>query len=413
MEISYFKLLKERNITVLWLAGLISIAGDWLLTISLPFAVYNLTGSTLATGLLFLVQTIPDIFFGQIAGVVADRLNRKTIMIVSDFSRAILLLLLLMVNSAEGVWIIFIVAFLQSFTSQFFYTAQQGIVPQIASSDKLVKVNALFSLSNSIIGIIGPIIGGIIYSIVGLHALAVLDATSFFISGILLLFLTISNKGEKSIENENFPTENFWNQLVDGLIVVKGHLVIVTLFIVMGIVMFVQGIISVMIVPFASEVIGGGATTFSYLASTQGAGMLIGGLMIGVIGEKFSLTSIIALTGILSGIIFLVEVNFPYLPLVLLCSFLFGIPMVMFNVFITSLLQNSISDRYRGRVFGTYQTLNSLFMLCGLGLATLGGDFIPTITFMNIAAILYVVAGIYAYLRLPKEIKLQDKEISV
>src|SRR5437762_8156300 len=106
-------ILRQRNFALLWLGGLVSFAGDWMLFIALPVYVYDLTGSALATGGMFIAQTLPRLLMGSVAGVFVDRWDRRRTMIAADLSRAAILLLLLLVRSADQIWLIYLVAFLQ------------------------------------------------------------------------------------------------------------------------------------------------------------------------------------------------------------------------------------------------------------------------------------------------------------
>src|ERR1017187_7584030 len=107
-------MLRQRNFRLLFLGGLVSSLGDWFLFIALPFYVYTLTGSALATGGTFIAESLPSILFGSVAGVLVDRGDRRRTMIASDVLRAILLLGLLTVRSPETVWVVFAVSFAQS-----------------------------------------------------------------------------------------------------------------------------------------------------------------------------------------------------------------------------------------------------------------------------------------------------------
>src|SRR6202140_1528925 len=71
--------LRQRNFGLLWVGQNISMVGDWVLFVALPFYIYALTGSTLATGIMFIVQTLPRLFFGSVAGVFVDRWNRSSL----------------------------------------------------------------------------------------------------------------------------------------------------------------------------------------------------------------------------------------------------------------------------------------------------------------------------------------------
>jgi len=101
--------LRQRDFSLLWFAGLISITGDWTLNVALPFHVYKITGSALATGLMFMARTLPGVLFGGFAGVFVDRWDRKRTMVIVDLFATLLVLVLLTVDSVSGLWVIYLV----------------------------------------------------------------------------------------------------------------------------------------------------------------------------------------------------------------------------------------------------------------------------------------------------------------
>src|SRR5215472_6588875 len=160
--------LRQRNFTLLWFGQLISMAGDWILLIALPFYVYNLTGSTFATGGMFMAQNVPRILLGSVAGVFVDRWDRRRTMIVSDIARTFILLLLVFVRSVDWLWLVYIIAFVQTAIGQFFGPAENALIPHLVSETNLVGANALNSLSQSLTRLIAPALGGALYGALGL-----------------------------------------------------------------------------------------------------------------------------------------------------------------------------------------------------------------------------------------------------
>ncbi|HKS69860.1 MAG TPA: MFS transporter, partial [Ktedonobacterales bacterium] len=104
--------LRQRNFALLWLAGLISLAGDWVLMIGLPIYVYILTGSVLATAIMLMCAVAPGALVGSVAGVFVDRWDHKRTMVATNVIMALGLLPLLLVRSADNVWIAYAVAVL-------------------------------------------------------------------------------------------------------------------------------------------------------------------------------------------------------------------------------------------------------------------------------------------------------------
>src|SRR5438067_2188537 len=107
-------ILRQRNFALLWSASLISKIGDMVLLIALPFYVYDLTGSTLASGGMLIAETLPRVLIGSFAGVFVDRWDRRRTMVVADLARAAVLLPLLLVGSIETLWIVYAVGVAQA-----------------------------------------------------------------------------------------------------------------------------------------------------------------------------------------------------------------------------------------------------------------------------------------------------------
>src|SRR6266487_3781728 len=148
--------LRQRNFALLWFGQLISLTGDYVLIVALPFYTYQLTGSVLATGVMFLVQALPGLFLGSLAGVFVDRWDRRWTMIASDLLRAGVLLFLLLVRSRDLVWIIYAVAFTEQVISLFFIPAKGAVIPNLVEEQHLMAANSLNSTSDAITRLVDP-----------------------------------------------------------------------------------------------------------------------------------------------------------------------------------------------------------------------------------------------------------------
>src|SRR3954469_11290201 len=120
-------LLRRRSFGLFWTGGLVSAVGDWALMIALPFYLYGLTGSVLATGGMVIARTLPGLLFGSVSGVFVDRWDRRRTMILTDLARAAILLVIPLVHSADGIWIIYLAVFAQNTLSQFFDPAHSAL----------------------------------------------------------------------------------------------------------------------------------------------------------------------------------------------------------------------------------------------------------------------------------------------
>jgi MFS family permease len=155
---------------------------------------------------------------------------------------------------------------------------------------------------------------------------------------------------------------------------------------------------SALFVIFVNQVLGGAALELGWLMSAQAVGGLIGSVLVGAVGQRFSTTRLLGLSAILFGAIDLAIFNYPmFIPGIALGLILFvivGIPGVGFMTGVSTLLQTGIADQYRGRVFGALGTTQSLLALIGTTLAGALADYLGVITLLNIQGGGYILAGL-------------------
>jgi len=390
--------LRHRNFALLWFGGLISMAGDWVLRIGLPLYIYQLTGSTLATGIMFMAGMLPSLLLGSVAGVFVDRWDRRRTMVIANLLLALSLLPLLLVRSVEWVWIAYIAAFAQSCIAQFFDPAESAMLPLLVGEEDLPTANALNALNNNLARLIGPAIGGVVLAVGGLTGVALVDAASFGVAAAMIALITVDGravraKGVPAPAGTGAPWLAVWREWVEGLRIVVQTRTVAIIFLLLGITSLGEGVISVLFAPFVSKVIGGGGTEFGAIASAQAVGGLIGGALIGEVARRVRPGRLIGVCGILFGLIDLAIFNYPVFGVVLVLMVLVGLPGVGFSTGVTTLLQTSTANQYLGRVFGALGTTSSLLALIGAGLASVLGDRVGIVPVLNLQGGGYVLAG--------------------
>jgi MFS family permease len=130
-KVGYGRLLRNRSFVALWVGQTVSFVGDYFQWLAIPIMVERLTGSALMVGLSVISNALPMLLLGPVAGVFVDRWDRKRTMIVADLLRGFLVLLCLLVQRPEQVWIYYVVGFLMSCVSRFFFPAQNAVLPLI------------------------------------------------------------------------------------------------------------------------------------------------------------------------------------------------------------------------------------------------------------------------------------------
>lgn len=396
--------LRRRNFALLWSGGLLSMIGDWVLLTALPFALYERTGSALATSALLMAALAPSCVLGSVAGVFVDRWDRRRTMIVADLVRAALLLLL--VRTDERLWLIYAVAFCQATITTFFGPAENALLPTLVGKADLVPANALNALNNNLARLLGPPLGGALFGLLGLPGVVLLDSASFVISGVLIALVVVPPVPTgppplRAAAPEATVRASVWREWAAGLGVIRRERLIAGVFVVAGLAMFADSMNSALLVPFMDEILRGGAQGFGWLLSIQAIGGLLGSVVIGRAGTLLPPGRLLALSLATVGVLSLVLVSFPSLALALVFSAIGGVPAVGYLVSQQTLLQRGVPDAYRGRVFGAWETTTALLRLAGLGLAGGLGDVVGILPLLYVMGGLRVLSGAIAFLVLP------------
>lgn len=392
---------RQRNFALLWFAGLISLAGDWTLMVALPIYVYQLTGSTLATSIMLMVGIVPRLLFGSVAGVFVDRWDRKRTMVLANLLMAASLLPLLAVRSADQLWLIYIVAFVESTIAQFFGPAENALLPRLVSEEHLLAANSLNSLNNNLARLIGPALGGTAAALVGLAGVTLLDAGSFVIAALLIALITGHHTATQDAHAPARPSgawARVWHEWLAGMRLIGGNRTLKIIFGLLAITSLGEGVFGVLFVVFVNRILGGGAAEIGYLMSAQAVGGLLGGVLVGWLGARVPPARLIGIPTILFGAIDLAIFNYPrffpgFLP-VLALFVAVGVPGIFKVTGVNALLQLSVADAFRGRVFGAFGMVASLMALIGLTLAGMIGDRVGVITVLNIQGAVYILAGL-------------------
>ena len=390
--------LRQRNYVLLWSAGALSMIGDWVLLIALPYYVYELTGSAMATGAMFMVYNVPRVLFAPLGGVFADRWDRKRLMVVSDVSLAILLLLMLVMTSAGNLWFVYVFAFAQAGIGQFFFPARSALIPRLVGKERLVAANSLDTLTMGLVRLIGPSVGGLLMALFGLASAIFVDVASFLVSAVLTALIvvprgSVDERAEFDDQAALAIWTRVWQDVLAGVRLIRRERVVTAVLSGAGLTMIGYGMVTVLLVVFARAVLDGGAAVYGWLAAAQGLGTLIGGMVIGQLGKLLPPGRFLPLSLVGVGFALLVTFNATTLLLVLAFIGLAGAFLAGSMVGERTLLQSSVADEYRGRVFGGYSTITSLLILVGVGSASVLAGPLGVVLTLTIASGLYVLAG--------------------
>ena len=198
---TYGQLIREnRDFRQLWVAAVISMLGEWFNTIALFFLILEYTGSEFLLGMLFTVRMAGFAILQPFIGLLADRYNRKTLMVVSNLLQAGFALCFLLVNdSSDIVWMIGLSGVMMVLHGVYM-TAERASLPNVVSEEDLATANALDAASWSTALCIGAMLGGVVVSIWGTDAAFIVDSATFLFGTLFLINLTLPQTIDESMK---------------------------------------------------------------------------------------------------------------------------------------------------------------------------------------------------------------------
>jgi MFS family permease len=363
----YIELLRgNRSFRQVWLGQVVSQMGDWFDTIALYTIILNLTGSGRAIGLLMVARFVPSFVFGSLSGVVADRFSRRSIMIVSDLLRAVVVLGFLFVRRADQLWIIYFLTVLQLGLSTFFEPAKTAVIPSIVSDRELVAANAISSVTWSAMLTIGAAIGGLVTGWFGTDVAFILDALTYLLSAALIASVRLPKRPPHEKTKLTISRALGITETIEGVRYVKRRPGVLALLLVKPAWGLGGGILTLLAV-FGEKIFPVGksaATGIGVLFAARGIGTAVGPIVARRIsGEgKKRMQSLIGIAFLIGGAFYMafgVATSFVFALIVLGLAHTGG---SILWVFSTVLLQRGVADNFRGRVFAAELALLTLTM---------------------------------------------------
>ena len=404
--------LRQRDFALLWVAGLVSVAGDFALGIALPLHAYALTGSALATGGVIVASLLPSVLVGSMAGVFVDRWNRKRTMVWADVARAVLLLPLLAVVSSDQIWLLYAVRAATGTVRLFFDPAERALLPRLVGEERLVSANALNALNNNLGRLVGPALGGLLYAWGGLGVVVLVDVASFVGSAALIGLIRAEARPERldpALEAGASAWRRAGGEWRAGVSLVGRSRPLRTIFAALGLGFVAEGTFGVGFTPLIVDALRGGAEGVGLVSSAQAVGGLVAGVLVARVGGRVAPRLLFGGGMVGLGLTDLGVANAANLAppgaaavaVAMGFMLLAGFPVVASQAAGEGLLQTLTADAFRGRVFGALGAAQGLAILMG----TLAGgvliDAVGAVPVMSAGAAMWIVGGVVALARLP------------
>ena len=398
------------------LAGeFISGIGDWLYLVAILVVVYAESNSPVLLGVIGAARILPYVLLSVPAGMVADRFDRRMVLLVTDVARGLIMIgLAVSVSLGSPTWVIIALSILAACFSTFFGPAIGALLPSLVDERDLGTANSAWATLDNVAFIIGPAIAGILLASGGLGVAFLINAASFAVVAVILWFLPSPRRAapsEEGADGKAKATDGGWRAMLRPL---AGPLVLDAA------TSFVIGGVNVLTVVIAVDVLGAGESGTGFLQAATGVGGVVAGISGGaLLARRLSVPLMIG--GVVGGI------GLAWLALsggLVMAMIAIGVAvagLLLLEVVNTTMIQRIVPDELRGRAMGLLQTSSAIvYSLGSLLMPILASLF--GVPFVLVAAGVIVVAGVGGALLLlearpapvsidPVRLRLLDQEI--
>ena len=344
-----------KNFYKLWLGELISSIGSGMTAFALSVYVFKKTGSVSYVSLITLLSFMPSIVLSPIGGLLADRYDRRLLMIIGDlFSGLGLVYILWSIQAGEkSIVPIFVGITFSSIFTSLLEPSYRATLTDILEEENYAKASGLIQVAGSAKYLISPVIAGMILSVADIRVILLLDILTF-ITTCLMIFLV---RKSMNSETQNYKKDSF-KGLLEGLFIIKENRGVYFLVIIMFFVCFFMGFIQILIRPMILAL--SSVKTAGIMESLCAVGLLIGSLWIGIAGIKKNYSKILAVACFFCGIFMSMTGVNENLNIIGISTFLFFSTLPFMNSCADVLVRVSIPNELQGRVWGLISLITQM-----------------------------------------------------
>lgn len=356
----------KRSFFTIWAGQAVSLITSAILQMAIIWYLTDTTGSAMVLSMATMAGFLPQAILGTMIGVLVDRWNRKLVMIGADLiiAAAGIVLAVVALTADLPIWVVMIILLIRSVGTAFHTPALSAATPLLVPEDQLTKCAGYSQSIQSVSYILSPAIAAFLYATWELHAIVAIDVLGAIIASVTVAMVAIP---EPATQGERVKV-NFVEEAKEGFRAFKQSKGLFAMLWIGALYAFVFMPINALFPLMSMSYFGGTATHASIVEIVFAAGMLIGGLLLGVWGgfknRALNIIFSIALMGIALFISGLLPEN--QFPIFVLCSVLMGLSSPFYSGVQMALIQEKIESQYLGRAFGLLGSIVSFSMPMGL-----------------------------------------------
>lgn len=399
---SYARLIRNRRYFPLWLGQLLSNLGDTLHYIALVVWVYQRTGSSLVVAGTVFFEVVPVILLAPVAGVVIDRLPRKTVLVAADVVRAVLVLALLLTTQ---LWHIYVIVALLTSAATFFNPAVNASLPTLLDEQDLLAANSVSWSTGRFVQIIGSALAAGVIAAIGAEAAFVFNATTFVVSALFLLLLPVPHGRP--------VTARGWSGFVadakEGVHYARHDRFVSRLVLVQALASLSVGATSALLVVLAEEHYKLPPGGFGYFILAIGVGALLGPFLLGLFVRDYTHPRWLFGPYVVRGIGDVLMAITTLVPFAWLLLVIYGINTSSGMVVYQTWVQRQVPDAVRGRVFTWLDVVWNVMKVISLGVGGYLAQRVGIEAVYYLGGSLLVLSGLVGLLTL-KDVRLEQQK---
>lgn len=393
----YLALFRNRNFMFHWMAGAISNVGDFFNGLAVvKLLSENPDNLGLYMSIIMICKMLPGVVLAPLAGVLADRISRKGIMIVTDLIRAALVLALVFTDHPAA--LIALVG-ASAAVAAFYNPASSALLPNIVEKDQMVTAGSLSVLTQRMAMLLGNAAGAVVLSLVGPHNVFYIDAASFVVSALLLVGMavpaTLRVVTAESAHRSKFASLRA--DLKETFTFLRQAPPVRNLLGILGIAAIGDSALNVLLVTFFTVSLGMAAEHMGYVSALFGATSVLGALVIGAVGNRIAWRHLCSFGTVYIWFVMMGAIV-AHSPIPSVAFFgMLGLGSGAINVAVQAATAELVPDHVRGRIFGAWNMINSLIYVVGVAVAGVLSDSLgPAITLGGFTTF-YLIAGVFGF----------------
>lgn len=356
----------NKKFILLWIGELISAIGSGITSFGLGVYVFQTTGSAAAMSLVTLLAFLPGLILSPIAGILADKYDRRLLMILGDSLSALGLVFILVVllQGEAKLWQICVGVLISSIFSSLLEPAYKATVTDLLPKEEYAKASGLVQMAGSSKYLLSPIIAGFLLTVSDIKLLLVIDILTFFVTVVSTF---VVRRGLASKVNEDKTT--FREQFKVGLKAIAEKKGIMFLIVIASVMTFFIGFIQTLSTPMVLSF--SDSSTLGVVETICASGMLVSSVLIGLIGFKKGYVKMLYLSLLMAGVFMMVFGLRENIVLICIAGFLFFTMLPFANTGIDYLVRTNIDNSVQGRAWGLIGIISQLgyvfaYAFCGV-----------------------------------------------